>query len=38
MHSLKLAIEGGEPVRKKPIVYQSIGTNLIGSEEMKLVK
>ncbi|NQT58621.1 MAG: aminotransferase class V-fold PLP-dependent enzyme [Bacteroidetes bacterium] len=38
MDNVKLALEGGEPIRKRPMEYQSIGANLIGSEEMLLVK
>ena len=38
MNDLKLALEGGKPIRTKPMEYLSIGTNLIGSEEMTLVK
>ncbi len=38
MNNQVLAIDGGKPVRTAPMVYQSIGANLIGSEEMALVK
>jgi dTDP-4-amino-4,6-dideoxygalactose transaminase len=37
MYDSKLALEGGKPIRTKPMEYQSIGANLIGSEEMRLV-
>ncbi len=38
MNKLLLAIDGGKPVRTAPMAYQSIGSNLIGEEEMVLVK
>jgi dTDP-4-amino-4,6-dideoxygalactose transaminase len=38
MYDSKLALEGGKPIRTKSMEYQSIGANLIGSEEMELVK
>ena len=36
--SNKLALDGGRPVRAKPLSPQFIGANLIGDEEMTLVK
>jgi 8-amino-3,8-dideoxy-alpha-D-manno-octulosonate transaminase len=37
MSDTKLALEGGQPTRRKPFDYQCIGGNLIGEEELALV-
>jgi len=37
MKQERLALEGGPPVRQRPVDYQCIGGNLIGEEELALV-
>jgi 8-amino-3,8-dideoxy-alpha-D-manno-octulosonate transaminase len=34
---MKLAINGGKPVRTKPLARHCVGANLIGKEEKELV-
>lgn len=34
----KLALEGGSPVRRRPFPYKCIGGNLLGREELALVR
>lgn len=37
MNDIRIALEGGKPVRKSPLPYQTVGAGLIGQEEIKLV-
>jgi 8-amino-3,8-dideoxy-alpha-D-manno-octulosonate transaminase len=38
MNNTQLALEGGSPIRTAQMDYQSIGANLIGDEEMSMVR
>jgi dTDP-4-amino-4,6-dideoxygalactose transaminase len=38
MNRERLALEGGPPVRKRPFPYKSIGSSLLGREELGLLR